>query len=271
MVYSQGVYALVFLCALLLIVFRGVTDRLIPLYAVGAFLAFTLSQAGMVAHWRKQNDRSAVNEAVNAIGAVATGLTLCVVIVAKFSEGAWLTIIMIPAIVFLMMAIGRHYQQIGREIADDKPLELDGLKPPLMLVPITDWNKVSEKAIRFAMTLSPDVKVLHIEAGGEIACTLRENWKRLAEDPANSRGIKPPELVILDSPYRFVVTPLADYAVAQARENPDRKIGLVVADLREKHWFEFLMHNQRGKTLTALLVVNGDRRIVVMNVPWYVD
>lgn len=270
LVYSQGIYVLAFLSALLLTIFGGVTDKLIPLFAVGAFLAFTLSQAGMVAHWRRQKNGHRTAQAINAVGAVATGITVCVVIVAKFAEGAWITLIMIPLLVGIMVGVGRHLRHIGEEIADDTPLDPAGLEPPLMLVPIIDWNKVSEKALRFAMSISQDVQAVHVDAG-ESTNALRERWKELAEKPAMARNRKPPELVVLDSPFRFVLTPIADYALRQARENPGRKIGVAVAELREKHWFDYLLHNQRGKTLTALLMVNGDSRIVVMNVPWYVD
>ena len=118
LVYSQGIYVLAALAAILLAIFGGVTDKLIPLFAVGAFLAFTLSQAGMVMHWRKQQGSSRGNQAVNAVGAVATGITLCIIIVAKFSEGAWMTLIMIPALLGVMLGVGRHYKRIGSEIAD---------------------------------------------------------------------------------------------------------------------------------------------------------
>ncbi len=269
LVYSQGIYVLAFLSALLLIVFGGVTDKLIPLFAVGAFLAFTLSQAGMVVHWRRQEKKSASGQIVNAVGAIATGITVCVVIVAKFTEGAWMTLILIPVLLFLMIGVGRYYQHIEREIAHDAPLDLGKLDPPLMLVPMLTWNKVSEKALRFAMSISPDVRVLHIE-NGEVTASLRERWKHLVEQPVGAARRKPPELVVLDSPYRFVVTPIAEYALKQAEQNPGRKIGVAIAEIREKHWFDFALHNQRGKTLTALLMVNGHKSIVVMNVPWYV-
>jgi amino acid transporter len=270
LVYSQGIYVLAFLSALLLTVFGGVTDKLIPLFAVGAFLAFTLSQAGMVMHWRKQKKRSVAGEAINAVGAVATGITVIIVILAKFAEGAWMTLIMIPALLGIMVGVGRYYARLGREIADDTPLKTGSLEPPIMLVPMLNWNKVSEKALRFAMSISPDVKAVHIDSG-ETTDSLKERWSELVEQPAKASNRKAPELVVLDSPYRFVVTPIADYAVQQAKENPGRKIGVAISEIREKHWFDFILHNQRGKTLTALLMVNSDRRIVVMNVPWYVD
>jgi amino acid transporter len=270
LVYTQGIYVLAAVAAALLTVFGGVTDKLIPLFAVGAFLAFTLSQAGMVAHWRKQQGSSWVNQLVNGVGALATGITLMIIIVAKFSEGAWMTLIMIPLVLGVMLGVGRHYKRVGRELADSSPLNLAGLDPPLVLVPVDDWNKVSEKGLRFAMTISPDVRALHIETG-EVTDSLRQRWRELAEVPAERDKRKPPELVVLKSPYRFVITPILDYALQQEKENPGRKIAVVVADLREKHWYHYLLHNQRGAALTALLMLNGTRRIVAINVPWYLD
>jgi len=270
LVYAQGIYVLAALAAILLAIFGGVTDKLIPLFAVGAFLAFTLSQAGMVMHWRKQQGSSRGNQAVNAVGAVATGITLCIIIVAKFSEGAWMTLIMIPALLGVMLGVGRHYKRIGSEIADSAPLQLDNLQPPLVLVPVDDWNKVAEKALRFAFTISPDVKAVHIETG-EVTNSLRQRWKDLAETPARSTQREPPELVVLESPYRFVVTPILDYALRKAKENPGRKIAVVIPELREKHWYHYVLHNQRGDALTAMLMLYGNNQIAVISVPWYVE
>ncbi|MDQ6666349.1 MAG: APC family permease, partial [Acidobacteriota bacterium] len=116
LVYEQGVYALA-IAGVLLIIFRGITDRLIPLYAVGAFLAFTLSQAGMVVHWKKTGAKgSGKNMMLNGLGAVATGITVAVVLVAKFVEGAWITVLLIPAMIFLMYEVKRHYDRVQKEI-----------------------------------------------------------------------------------------------------------------------------------------------------------
>jgi hypothetical protein len=224
----------------------------------------------MVAHWRKQSNAPWWNQAVNGIGATATGLTLAIVIAAKFLEGAWMTLIAIPGLVAVMIAVGRHYRDVRSEIADSTPLSLNGLKPPLVLVPVDDWTMVTEKALRFAMTISPDVQALHIETG-ENASSLKSRWGDLVEKPAEAAGKPAPKLVALPSPYRMVISPILKYALRQEQENPDRKIAVVVSELRERHWYHFFLHNQRGEALTAMLMLNGDRRIVVINVPWYVD
>ncbi|MGH9455596.1 MAG: APC family permease, partial [Terriglobia bacterium] len=164
LVYSQGVYVLAIVCALLLIVFDGVTDRLIPLYAVGAFLAFTLSQAGMVAHWvRKGGAKARRSMCINGLGALATAGTVIVITISKFVEGAWITTLIIPAIMILMYSIRRHYDRVAVQIADPNPLSLRGCERPIVVVPLLGWNKVAEKALQFALTLSSEVQAVHVE------------------------------------------------------------------------------------------------------------
>lgn len=267
LVYSQGVYVLTFFSGALLVVFGGVTDRLIPLFAVGAFLAFTLSQAGMVAHWRRQKGHHA-SLAINTIGAVATGATVIVVILAKFTEGAWMTLVAMPLIVAMMFAIGRHYRRVGREIAATGPIVLDHLERPIVFVPIDNWSEVSRKALRFALSLSCEVKALHIDTG-EQTDELRKRWDEWAKKPAEMNQLQAPELVVLASPFRYVITPLYDYLVTQKDRYPDRKIAVIVPQLVERHWYHYFLHNQRGEVLTALLMHSGDPQIVVMSVPWY--
>lgn len=269
LVYSYGVNVLALLSGLLLIIFGGVTDRLIPLFAIGAFLAFTLSQAGMVMHWRKQRGRHARGSMViNAVGATATGLTVIVVAVAKFTEGAWITVGLIPMLLLLMTCIRHHYDQVEREICYPAPLELNGLSPPLVVIPIEDWSRIAKKALRFAMTMSREIEVLHVDSG-EQSDNLKENWEELVAEPARNAGWPVPKLVVLKSPYRMVVGPIRTYVQQLAQEHPDRHITVVISELVERHWYHFLLHNQRAEVLTALLMLEGDERIAVMNVPWY--
>jgi amino acid transporter len=267
LVYAQPIYVLTGFSGLLLIIFGGITDRLIPLFAVGAFLAFTLSQAGMVLHWRREKGHPA-SMFINAVGATATGLTVLIVIVAKFTEGAWMTLILIPALVLLMFAIGRHYRRIGREIAATGPIPLDHLERPIVFVPIDGWSKISLKALRFALSLSCEVKALHIDTG-EPTDELRRRWDEWAKHPAQMNHLQAPELTVLKSPFRYIVTPLYDYILLQKDRYPGRKIAVIVSELVERRWYHYLLHNQRGEALTALLTLSGDPQIVVINVPWY--
>ncbi len=146
LLYSWGIYVLVALTALLLIMFGGVTDRLIPLYAIGAFMAFTLSQAGMVMHWKRQGGAPG-RMFVNGLGAVATGITTLVVLVAKFAEGAWITALLVVVMILLMRAVNRHYVRVNREIDLDRPFVPAEVGEPIVVVPIDRWSRISEKAL----------------------------------------------------------------------------------------------------------------------------
>src|SRR5207253_757322 len=141
LVFSLGIYVLTAFAGVLLVIFGGITDRLIPLFAVGALLAFTLSQAGMVAHWRRVSARHTWrNLLVNGVGATATAITLMVVLVAKFTQGAWITLLLIPGMLILFSAVNRHYASVTREIAYHSPLDLRSLRHPVVIVPMKGWD-----------------------------------------------------------------------------------------------------------------------------------
>jgi amino acid transporter len=269
LVFSQGIWALAILAALLLILFRGVTDRLIPLFAVGAFLAFTLSQAGMVEHWRKnaKGGASAGGMFINGLGALATGVTVCVIVVAKFAEGAWVVVLLIPLLLIFMNHVRRHYKRVERELAvkSGTVLRTRGLKPPIVIVPVDFWNAATEKALRFAMTLSPDVEAVHVSCDSDEG---KPAWLSGAEQ---IDGVKLPKMVTLPSPYRLVIHPIVDYVLKVEKENPGRTVAVVIASMVERHWYHFFLHNQRGQMLTALLLLGGDKRINIVNVPWYLE
>ncbi len=162
LVFTYGIYVLAALATLLLVIFGGVTDRLIPLFAVGAFLAFTLSQAGMVMHW-KRNKGAWPHMLVNGVGAIATGITVAVVLVAKFVEGAWILMLLIPAILAVMLAVQRHYRKMAEELKARGPVVLANLRPPLVVLPVNTWNRVTQGALRFGYTISHDVRAICVE------------------------------------------------------------------------------------------------------------
>jgi amino acid transporter len=271
LVYSHGIFVLAGIAAILLIVFRGVTDNLISLFAIGAFLAFTLSQAGMVAHWRRVGGRGSVrNMLVNGVGAVATGLTLCIVLVAKFTSGAWVSVLLIAALMTFMLWVRRHYRAVEREIACPDALDPRQLAPPVVVVPIQNWVKSAESALQFALTLSPDIRAVHVITEDETTA-LQRDWARLVVEPLKRAGKTPPELVTLPSPYRLILKPILEYVQEIERKNPDRQIAIIVPELVEKHWYHYPLHNQRAELLKALILLHGDRRIVLINVPWYLE
>lgn len=269
LLYSHGIYALVGFTALLLIVFGGVTDRLIPLFAIGAFLAFTLSQAGMVMHWKRVGGTGAGQRMViNGVGAVATGATLLVVLVAKFTEGAWITAILVPVLMIVMTAVKRHYDGVAREIAVDRPIRIDNLVEPLIIIPLDRWTRLGEKALRFAMKLSDEVQAVHVDAEDSSA-EVKQMWQRNVAGPLREAGKAVPELVLIDSPYRFILGPLVDYILTVESRCPDRQIAVLVPELVVKRWWQTPMHNQRAQVLKLLLRMRGNQRIMVINIPWY--
>jgi amino acid transporter len=271
LVYTAGILTLGILCAVLLILFGGITDRLIPLYAVGAFLAFTLSQAGMVVHWRRRGGPgSRLGMCVNGLGAVATAGTVAIVTITKFTDGAWITALLIPTIMFTMFSIRRHYDTVERELANPAPLVLEHPRPPIVVVPMLVLNKAILAGVQFALNLSGEVQVVHVECGVNKDKLLRQ-WNTIVAEPVRRSGLNVPKLTFLDSPYRFIINPIVDFVLDIEKQNPDREIAVIIPELVEKHWYQYFLHNQRASWLKAALLRRGTQRIAVINVPWYLS
>ena len=282
LLYSWGIYMLVALAALLLTIFDGITDRLIPLYAIGAFMAFTLSQAGMVAHWKRRLAAARGNQAhgeaglyrrrmlVNGLGAVATGVTTLVVLVAKFVEGAWITALLVVVIIAFMHVIRRHYDRVAREVDLSRPMIPAEAQEPVVVLPIDRWSRISEKALSFALSMSSDIRCVHVlnPDGQDNFC---DRWQQWIAEPLQKAGRAVPRLVTLKSPYRYVLQPLVDYVFAVERETGMRKVCVLVPELVVSHWWEGLLHNRRSELLKVILLLRGNRRIVVINIPWYME
>jgi hypothetical protein len=207
---------------------------------------------------------------VNGLGAVATATTVAVVTIAKFADGAWVTTLLIPAMVIVMVCVRRHYDHVEGEITNPVPLDLTSLRAPLVVVPILHWNKVSQKALRFALNLSSEVQALHINCEKD-AGDFSETWSRFVDEPAKRAGLVAPHLVVLNSPYRFVISPIVDYVLGLERNNPDRQIAVLVPELVEQHWYHYFLHNQRAEWLKALLLLKGNQQIIVIVVPWHLS
>jgi amino acid transporter len=272
LVYTNGIGVLATLAAVLLVIFDGITDRLIPLFAVGAFGAFTLSQAGMVMHWRRVGGRgSRTSLAVNGVGAIATAIALVVILTAKFTEGAWITLILIPSSLMIFFIVHRHYRSIALQINLPRPIDVKiPADPPIVIVPVKGWNSITEKALRFAMRISPDIIALHVKTSETDEQPLEAIWPEYVEKPLAAAGRKPPQLVTVDSPYRRLFGPIVDFVERLRKEN-DRIIAVVIPDLVEKSWWEYLLHNHRADVLRTLLLVKGHQRVVVISVPWHVS
>jgi amino acid transporter len=267
LVFEKGIIALALLAGVLLTVFDGITDRLIPLYAVGAFLAFTLSQAGMVVHWKRVG-RATKSMIVNGLGATATAATTAVVLVAKFTEGAWITLVLIPGLMLLMRSVKRHYDRVEREIRTAGLISATDLHPPLVVLPIGRWSAVSEKALRFAWTISTDIQAVHVECGEETD-QLSQKWTELVEAPARVAGLPAPTLMVITSRFRFVIRPIVDHILTLQADHPDRNVAVVVPELVENRWYYRLLHNNRSSILKTLLLFKGSQRTIIINIPWY--
>jgi amino acid transporter len=271
LLFSHGVYALTGFTAVILIIFGGITDKLIPLYAIGAFLAFTLSQAGMVQHWRKEegdHKGAGWHMFVNGLGAVATGITTVIVLVSKFAAGAWVTALLVPTLILLMHSVKKHYKRVQREMADMQPMNVANLEEPVVVIPMAGWNKISEKALRFGLLMSKEIKVVHVHSEDE-GHGIEDDWERQVLEPLRSTQLPVPELVTIMSNYRFIISPLMDYILRLEADNPGRKVAVLLPELVVKHWWENLLHNQRVQLLKLFLLVKGNQRIVVVNIPWY--
>jgi amino acid transporter len=272
LVYSNGILVLAILSAGLLIGFGGITDNLIPLFAVGAFLAFTLSQAGMVAHWRKMGGPHARKSmAINAAGAICTAAALAIVLVSKFATGAWVMILLIPGLLTVFLGVRRHYRTVAGEVATTAPLDALGLEPPLVLLPIRGWSAITRKALRFALKISPDVYALHVADDEKTLVELEDTWEQRVREPATAAGLRPPRLFVVYSPYRKLYGPLKQVVSDLQRGHPCRDLAVIVPELVRTRWYHYLLHNQTATLIKAYLLFSGFRRVVVVNVPWYLS
>ena len=271
LLYSHGIYALTGFTAVILILFKGVTDRLIPLYAIGAFLAFTLSQAGMVVHWKKgeKHPGRGWHMFVNGVGAVATGITLLVVLVAKFTAGAWVTALLVPTLILLMLGVKRHYSRVKNEMSEMSPLNLANMEQPIVVIPMARWDRITEKAMRFGLLMSQDIKVVHVHSEDDQDGGLDAAWNDKIMAPIKRDGLPEPELVVIQSSYRLIINPLMSYIIELEKANPGRKVAVLLPELVVRHWWENALHNQRVQLLKLLLLLKGNQRIVVVNIPWY--
>ena len=272
LVYTYGIVVLAVLTGVLLIAFGGVTDNLIPLYAVGAFLAFTLSQFGMVMHWRKNRGPHWVKSAlVNGLGGTVTGITVIVVLVAKFLDGAWITLLFIPFLIVFFRIVRHHYHDvIVATTSCVAVVPANHGRPPIVVVPIDRWSRICKQALEFASRLSKEIIAIHVEPG-EHSELLRDDWERYVERPFREAGAEPPQFTVLPSPYRFVIVPLVQYILDLSEKHPDRRIVVVIPELVEDRWYEYFLHNQRGRLLEWTLLVKGNERIFTVSSPYYIS
>ncbi len=270
LVFSSGIITLAILAGLLLIAFGGVTDKLIPLFAIGAFSTFSFSQIGMVAHWRRKRGKHARTKLIiNAVGATMTSIALVIIIVAKFVEGAWITLIVGPGLVWMFWKIKHHYEWIALEIDQPVKLQTGKLRPPVVIIPIDAWNCVTERALRFGLEMSDQITAFHVTSDEEDTESLRKTWAEQVEKPARAAKTAVPRLEIVKSPYRQIYEPILKFVRKMETANKDRLIAVIIPELVEPYWYEHLLHNLHGPGLRARLFLEGERHTVVITTPWY--
>jgi len=259
LVFSNGILVLAGFAALLIVIFGGDTHALIPLYAVGVFISFTLSQSGMVRHWwRTQGSGWRHRLVINGVGAVTTGIVTLVIAVTKFTHGAWIVVIVIPILVASFVAMRRHYEDVALG------LSLEGFDSPpefrhTVLVLIGDVHRGVVRAVQYARTLAPTaaVRAVYVETDPAQTPRLEEKWARW--------GLGVP-LVVLTSPYRSLLRPLLDYVDQLQSRGDDMMVTVVLPEFLPRRWWQHILHNQ-----TALLVKGAllfRRNLVVADVPY---
>lgn len=268
LVHTAGIGVVAVSAAVLLVAFGGVTDHLIPLFAVGAFGAFTLSQAGMVAHWIRARELS-YRLLVNAVGTLATLGALGVIVYSKFADGAWASVFAIGLCLLAFAATAAHYANVRRQVAVPRlPVQVPQHHEPIVVLPVKDWDATARKGLRFASAMSNDVHVVHVSIEGSGA-DLARDWDYLVGAPCRAAGRNVPNLVVLPSPYRQLVGPLVDYVESLETAHPHDPIVVVVPDLVEGRWYHHLFHNHRAAILKTRLHRREDKHVVVASVPWY--
>ncbi|HVY47124.1 MAG TPA: amino acid permease [Minicystis sp.] len=269
--FSHGILVLAALSAALLVAFDGITDRLIPLFAVGAFSAFTLSQAGMVAHFKRAGRRALPKLALNACGAAATSATLVVLLASKFVEGAWISALLIVALVVAFAAAGRRAAAVDAEIRTMAPVDFTARAPPIVIVPMRRWTRVAERALRFAAGLSETVIAVQVLSADRDDEDLSPAWPRVVEEPARAAGVAPPKLLVYQSRYRELYRTLLRAVRHVADANPERQVAVVVPELVERGVLRALLRHHTASILKGLLRLRGKNGVVVISTPSYVD
>jgi len=256
--FSNGILVLSVFAAVLIVAFRGDTQSLLPLYMIGVFVSFTLSQAGMVIHWRRTREAGWKTSAViNGFGAVVTGIVLIIVAVTKTLEGAWIVLLLIPLIVMVFKATHRHYQHVASE------LTLKGYQPQsrihnTVLIPIGGLQRAVVEALRYAETLSDDVRAIYVDVNPAQTEQLRKDWAAWGGRV---------QLVVLPSPFRSLMEPLLEYIEQASAEKANDYVTVILPEFVPARWWQHLLHNQTSLLIKGALLFRPN--IVVTSVPFH--
>jgi len=257
LVFSNGILILAALSVVLLIMFQGSVNALIPLYAVGVFLSFTLSQAGMVRHWLKEERPAPHHILLNGLGAVSTGVVLLVIASTKFTHGAWMVIVLIPLIVLGFLRVHGHYELVA------KRLSLEGAARPRIgknpvVVLVAGMHKGVVEALEYAKSISPNVTALTVDLDPTKTSRLRLRWAEWEPDVP---------LVVLESPYRSILRPLLEYIDRVERQGEGRYLTVVLPEFIPSHWWEHFLHNQTALLVKAALLFRPGK--VTVSIPYH--
>jgi amino acid transporter len=266
LVFTNGILFLAIATGFLIVFFGGDTHLLVPLFAIGAFLAFTLSQAGMVVHWFRVRGRGWLLKSVfNGTGAIATGTTLLIVAFSKFTSGAWITILLIPLIVVVFLRVHHHYEEVKQQLSlHGFPPSLRPINPTRVVIPISGVHRGMVNAVLFAQAISNDVTGVYVELDVDSASRVIKQWNEWWPDLP---------LVVIPSPYRSIVGPLLEYLEKTDQEHNDGQLAVVVLpEFVTTTWWQNLLHNQEALILKAALLYgrrrSGGERVVI-DVPYH--
>jgi len=258
--FSNGILVLSVFAAILIVAFRGDTQSLLPLYMIGVFISFTLSQAGMVIHWRKTREPGWKTSAlINGFGAIVTGIVLVIVAVTKTLEGAWIVLLLIPVIVALFRATRQHYDHVAAQ------LTLRGYEPErrvhnTVVMPIGGMQRAVVEALRYGETLSDDVRAVYVDIDPKATEQIRKDW-----DTWGGRV----KLIVLPSPYRSVIEPLLDYISQVEADQPDDYVTIILPEFVPARWWQHLLHNQSALMIKGALLFRPNT--VVTSVPFHLE
>ncbi len=259
--YSNGIIILAFLSAILLVVFRGDTHALIPLYAVGVFVSFTFSQSSMVRYWWRHPVRGrALRALLNGAGALATGTVMLIIATTKFTHGAWIVTVLIPCLVLLFLAIHRHYQSVARQLSVDDAAPRRPATGHTVLVLVGDVHRGMLPALEYAQALSPAARAVYVEIDSDATRRLEDRWGKYGS------GIP---LVVLRSPYRSVVGAFLEYLDHLQQQAPGQLITIILPEFVPARWWQHLLHNQTALLIKGALLFR--KGVIVTSVPYHLE
>ena len=258
--FSNGIVALSVFAGILLIVYGGDTHQLIPLYMIGVFVSFTLSQAGMVVHWRRLKGTGWRTSAViNGFGALVTAVVLLIVAMTKAAEGAWIVIVLIPCLVLVFRATRAHYDHVARQLSPAGWTE-QPRRRNVVVVPVGGVQRAVLDALNYARSLSPDVRPVYIDTDAKTTEDVRRDWARWVHDLP---------LLVLESPFRSVMEPLLEYLEGVEREVADDYVTVLLPEFVPARWWHHLLHNQRALLIKGALLFRP--HVVVTSVPFHLE